>query len=67
METGKRGSSADRRIVFSQFSPETEKTKTNPQNPVDPAKNKSLAEKNIEDVLLHFGDSKKVARRRYRE
>jgi putative transposase len=27
----------------------------------------SLAEKTIEDVLLHFGDSVRVARRRYRE
>ena len=26
-----------------------------------------LAEKTIEDVLLHFGETKKVARRRYRE
>jgi len=28
---------------------------------------KSLAEKTIEDVLLHFGETKKVARRRYRQ
>jgi len=28
---------------------------------------KSLAEKTIEDVLLYFGDTKTVARRRYRE
>jgi len=28
---------------------------------------KSLAEKTIEDVLLHFGDTIKVSRRRYRE
>ena len=28
---------------------------------------KSLAEKTIEDVLLHFGGTKKVARRRYRQ
>ena len=27
----------------------------------------SLAEKTIEDVLLHFGDTQKLARRRYRE
>ena len=27
----------------------------------------SLAEKTIEDVLLHFGETKRVARRRYRE
>jgi hypothetical protein len=30
-------------------------------------KQKSLAEKTIEDVLLHFGETQKVARRRYRE
>jgi hypothetical protein len=30
-------------------------------------KNKPLAEKTIEDVLLHFGDTLKVARRRYRQ
>jgi len=28
---------------------------------------KSLAEKTIEDVLLHFGETQKVARRRYRD
>jgi len=28
---------------------------------------KSLAEKTIEDVLLHFGETQKIARRRYRE
>ena len=28
---------------------------------------KSLAEKTIEDVLLHFGETKKVAHRRYRQ
>jgi hypothetical protein len=28
---------------------------------------KPLAEKTIEDVLLHFGETKRVARRRYRE
>ncbi len=28
---------------------------------------KTLAEKTVEDVLLHFGDTVKVARRRYRE
>jgi len=30
-------------------------------------KDKSLAEKTIEDVLLHFGETQTVARRRYRE
>ena len=58
---------AGRRITFSQFSPETEKATINPENPVDPVKNKPLAEKTIEDVLLHFGDSIKLARRRYRQ
>jgi len=58
---------ADRRIAFSQFRPGTEKVTTNPENPVDPVKNKPLAEKTIEDILLHFGDTIKVARRRYRQ
>jgi REP element-mobilizing transposase RayT len=44
----------------------------NPACPVAPAdgtgvKNKPLAEKTIEDVLLYFGESPKVARRRYRQ
>ena len=39
----------------------------NPENPVNPVRNISLAEKTIEDVLLHFGESLKVARRRYRQ
>jgi len=30
-------------------------------------KDKSLAEKTIEDVLLHFGETQQIARRRYRE
>ena len=58
---------AGRRITFSQFRQGTEKATTNPENPVDPVKNKPLAEKTIEDVLLHFGDTLKVARRRYRQ
>ncbi len=41
------------------------------QNPLLPKEvdkpNKPLAEKTIEDVLLHFGETKKVARRRYRQ
>jgi len=36
-----------------------------PNGPNKPEK--SLAEKTIEDVLLHFGETKKVARRRYRQ
>ena len=60
--------SANRRIAFSQFRPETEKTKKNPRDPVNPVKReKSLAERTIEDVLLHLGKTKKVARRRYRD
>ena len=38
-----------------------------PENPVNPVKDKTLAEKTIEDVLLHFGQTQKVARRRYRD
>ncbi|PIX21207.1 MAG: hypothetical protein COZ69_15975 [Deltaproteobacteria bacterium CG_4_8_14_3_um_filter_45_9] len=71
-------SSADRRIAFSQFCLETEKARINPENPagpvapadgteVNPVKNKSLAEKTIEDVLKHFGKNLKEARRRYRQ
>ena len=56
---------AGRRITFSQFRPEIEKATINPENPVDPVKNKPLAEKTIEDVLLQFGDTLKLARRRY--
>jgi len=29
----------------------------NPENPVNPVRNISLAEKTIEDVLLHFGNT----------
>ena len=69
---------AGRRIAFSQFRPGIEKATTNPENPVDPAcpvaledgtgvKNKPLAEKTTEEVLLYFGDTLKVARRRYRQ
>ena len=55
------------------------KQQRNPENPVNPAcpvapadgtgvkKEKPLAEATIEDVLLHFGKTKRVARRRYRE
>ncbi len=44
--------SAARRIAFSQFRPGIEKATINPENHVDPVKNKPLAEKTIEDVLL---------------
>ena len=61
-------SSAKGGLSFSQFRPETEKTKKNPENPVNPVKKeKALAEKTIEDVLLHFGETKRIARRRYRQ
>jgi hypothetical protein len=43
------------------------KKKKDPSNPVDPVQKRSLAEKTIEDVLLHFGETKKIARRRYRQ
>ena len=79
-ETAANGStSADRRIAFSQFRPGIEKATTNPEDPVKLARaklqakpcpvkrEKSLAEKTIEDVLLHFGETHKVARRRYRQ
>jgi putative transposase len=61
-------SSADKRIGFSQFHLETEKAIINPENPVNPVKKeKSLAEKTVEDVLKHFGETFKIARRRYRQ
>jgi len=68
LETAANGStSADRRIAFSQFCPGIEKAIINPEHPVNPVKNKPLAEKTIEDVLLHYGETKKVARQRYRQ
>jgi len=64
-------SSAKGGLSFSQFRPETEKTKKNPENPENPVnpvkKEKPLAEKTIEDLLLHFGETKRIARRRYRQ
>ena len=59
--------SANKRIGFSQFHLETEKARMNPENPVDPVRTISLAEKTIEDVLKHFGKTLKEARRRYRQ
>jgi len=38
-----------------------------PRNPRNPCQKMPLAEKTIEDVLLHFGQTQKVARRRYRD
>ena len=60
-------SSADKRIGFSQFHLETEKTRMNPENPVNPVRTISLAEKTVEDVFLYFGETFKVGRRRYRQ
>ena len=53
--------------LFFQLRPETEKDNKHPENPVNPVKDKFLAEKTVEDVLLHFGETQKVARRRYRD
>ena len=53
--------------LFFQFRPETEKDNKKPRHPCNPCQKKFLAEKTIEDVLLHFGETKRVARRRYRE
>jgi len=77
--TGKSFSAA-RRIAFSQFHPGLKKEQTNHENPASPVKfedhftgvdpikdSKFLAEKTIEDVLLHFGDTLTVARTRYRQ
>ncbi|MBA7667730.1 hypothetical protein ES703_75827 [subsurface metagenome] len=47
---------------------EERKQNINQVNPVNPVQNKkSFAEKTVEDILLHFGDTIKVARRRYRQ
>ena len=44
------------------------KKKEDPSDPVNSVKKeKPLAEKTIEDVLLHFAETAKVARRRYRQ
>jgi hypothetical protein len=39
----------------------------NPRTPCNPCQKRLLAEKTIEDVLLHFGETKRIARRRYRQ
>ena len=46
-------------------SDEGQKNHPDPVNPVQ--EKKSLAEKTLEDILLHFGDTVKVSRRRYRQ
>jgi len=53
--------------LFCQFYPETEKDNKKPRHPRNPCQEKPLSEKTIEDVLLHFGNTKKAARRRYRQ
>jgi len=62
--------SAEGGFSFYQFRPETEKGNKNPQHPCNqcnPCQKMPLAEKTIEDVLLHFAETKKVARRKYRQ
>ena len=53
--------------LFFQFRPETEKDNKNPRNPHNPCQKTSLAESTIEDILLHFGETKRAATKRYRE
>ena len=53
-------------MSFSLSSGKGKKQQQNPDHPVNPVGNKPLAEKTIEEVLLYFGDTLKVARRRYR-
>ena len=53
--------------LFFQFRPETEKDNKNQRNPRNLCQKTSLAEKTIEDILLHFGETKKVALSRYRQ
>ena len=70
-------------MLFRSLSSGNGKKKEDPSNPVNPAcpvepgsppgcstgvkKEKPLTEKTIEDILLHFGETKKVASRRYRQ
>ena len=70
----KRSSRSAEGGLFFQFRRETEKDNKNPRTPClprvwrgNPCQKTFLAEKTIEDVLLHFGETKKVARRRYRQ
>ncbi len=58
--------SADKRIAFSQFRLETVKARINPENPVNPVKNKSLSEKTVDEVLRYFGSTLNNARQHYR-
>ena len=54
-------------LSFSLSSGKGKKQQQNPDHPVNPVRTISLAEKTIEDVLLHFGETFKTARRRYRQ
>ena len=57
-----------RRIGIHHFHPGSDEGQKNHPDPVNPVQEKkSLAEKTLEDVLLHFGDTLNVARRRYRQ
>ena len=60
--------SAEGGLSFSLSSGKGKKQKQDPANPVNPVKkDKFLAEKTVEDVLKHFGETFKIARRRYRQ
>jgi REP element-mobilizing transposase RayT len=64
--TGKSSSSAEGGLSFSLSSGKGKKRQNNPDDPVNPVKNKPLAEKTTEDVLLYFGVKLFDARMRYR-
>lgn len=67
MPSAARTPSAAGGLSFSLSSGKGKKQQRNPENPVNPVQKRSLAEKTIEDVLLHFGETKRIARRRYRQ
>ncbi len=55
-------------LPFSLSSGKGKKQQNNPDNPVNPVKEKKLlAEKTIEDTLLHFAETKRAAIKKYRE
>jgi len=57
-----------RRIGIHHFHPGSDEGQKNHPDPVNPVQEKtSLAEKTVEDILIHFGDTIKVARKRYRQ
>jgi putative transposase len=63
----KRSSPSAEGGLFFSFLPEREKDNKKPRHPCYPCQKKPLAEKTIEDILLHFGETKRVARQRYRQ